>query len=91
MAKIILFKDAHFGGGSLTATTPVSSLASEGWNDVVSSVIVIDGKWDLFKDVDFKGTKWTVSSGGGPSQDGTYPVWTDWGGENDVISSLKPN
>jgi hypothetical protein len=90
MAKIILFQDINFGGSSLIVQSPDTSLVPQGWNDAVSSLIVIDGQWSLYDDINYGGTQWSVSASGGPSGDGTYPDWADWGGTNDSISSLKP-
>ena len=90
MAKIVLFKDINYGGGALVLTGADSDLGPQGWNDKVSSLIVIDGTWNLYKDSNYGGTKWSVSANGGPSNDGTYSDWSSWGGTNDSVSSLKP-
>lgn len=88
MAKIILFNDQNFGGGCKIITDVTPHLGS--FNDHTSSVIVIDGTWQLFQDADFSGTVWTVSSTGGPTNDGCYPSYTNWNGKDDSVSSLKP-
>jgi len=90
MSKIIVFQDVNLRGNSLTLTESDPNLVPQGWNDKISSLIVIDGDWDLFQDVDFKGATWNASESGGPGGDGVYPDWKDWGGTNDSISSLRP-
>jgi len=91
MAKIILFEDVNFGGSSLVVTVADPDLVPQGWNDKTSSLIVVDGQWTLYEDTNYGGKSWTVSSVGGPTADGTYPDYSDWGGTNDSISSLKPS
>lgn len=89
MAKIILFKDRNFGGEALVVKEPISNLKDAGWNDVVSSLIVVEGKWRIYKDANYDGNSWSVVPDGGPDKDGCYTYWKDWGGGNDEISSLK--
>ena len=91
MAKIIVFKDHSFKGDALVCRGTEPNLKPQGWNDCISSLIVIDGSWALFKDVDYAGKRWEVSATGGPEHDGVYPDYADWQGENDAISSLKPD
>ena len=91
MAKIILFEDVNFGGSALVVTVADPNLVPQNWNDKTSSLIVIDGQWALYEDINYGGTVWTVSAVGGPTGDGTYPDYADWGGTNDSISSLKPS
>ena len=88
MAKIILFKDVNFGGDALVVTSADPDLGPQGWNDAVSSLIVIDGAWSLYEDINYGGTRWSVNALGGPANDGTYADWSDWSGSNDSISSL---
>lgn len=90
MATIILFQDFNFGGDALVLDASDPDLRPQDWNDQVSSLIVREGAWELFKDVQFQGTRWKVSSDGGPSGNGLYADPSDWNGTNDSISSLRP-
>jgi hypothetical protein len=89
MAKIIVFKDSNFNGDALVLTVNDPNLKPQGFGDEISSLIVTSGQWTLYKDENYGGTSWTVSQNGGPTADGVYPDWGDWGGENDAISSIK--
>ena len=91
MAQIQLFRDTNFSGGSITKTDSDSSLKNEGFNDVVSSVIVTSGTFTLYEHVNFGGYNFTVSARGGPNSDGRYPNSQTLAGRQDVLSSLKKN
>lgn len=90
MSKIIIFEHINCTGNSLVVTTNTPNLILKEWNDKVSSLIVINGAWDLFNDCNYSGQHCSVHQLGGPTNDGVYPKWTDWNGTNDVLSSLKP-
>ncbi len=90
MSKLIVFQNVNLSGDSLTLTEADPNLSSQGWNDRISSLIVIDGDWDLYQNANYSGTVWNVSDSGGPAEDGVYPDYNDWNGKNDSISSLKP-
>lgn len=90
MSKIIIFKDVNFHAKALTITDQdISNLSDNQWNDIVSSVIVIEGEWTLYEHSGYGGQRWHVSANGGPSGDGTYPQPADWNGQNDSISSVR--
>lgn len=89
-AKIIVFSDANFQGQSRVLTSPVQTLNPTRFNNLTSSLIVVSGAWELYENVNFEGDAWVVSEDGGPNEDGVYPNWQSWQGDNDVISSLKP-
>ncbi len=91
MTKIVVFEDVNFGGSSLVVTVADPDLVPQGWNDKISSLIVIRGQWALYDDTSYGGANWTVSEVGGPNGDGTYADYSDWAGTNDSISSLKPS
>jgi Beta/Gamma crystallin len=91
MAQIQLFRDSNFVGGSITKTNSNGNLKNDGFNDVVSSVIVTSGTFTLFQDVNFGGFSLTVSATGGPNSDGKYPSQQSLAGRGDRISSLKKN
>jgi hypothetical protein len=90
VAKIILFAKQNFEGDStvvLTKSDP--GLRGTGVNNDVSSIIVIEGAWNLYLHPDYAGTNWVVSNTGGPNGDGTYPTYEDWNGKNNAISSVQ--
>lgn len=90
MAKIILFAKQNFEGDStLVLTDSNPGLRGSGVNNDVSSIIVIDGAWNLFVHPDYEGGNWVVSSTGGPNGDGTYASYEDWNGKNNAISSVQ--
>jgi hypothetical protein len=91
MARVQLFRDANFLGGSITKTDSDNNLPNDGFNDVVSSVIVTSGTFTLYQDVNFGGFSFTVTKTGGPNSDGRYPNPQSLAGRNDAISSLKKN
>ena len=91
MAKIIVFEHINFDGRALIFNAADTDLVNNSnWNDRISSVIVVDGLWELYQHNNFGGADWLVSPDGGPTGDGLYPNWSGWAGTNDSISSLKP-
>jgi hypothetical protein len=90
MAKIVLFKDSCLSGDTRTFNGPISNLKDFGFNDVVSSAVVLEGSWEMFQDTDFKGNRYVVNTSGGAANTNAYPKSATWGGPNDNISSLRP-
>lgn len=91
MVTIKLFKDRNFGGPSRVLHAAEASLYNLDFNDEVSSIIVIEGEWELYRDVNYEGPQWgPVTPTGGPQGNGLYPDSTDWKADNDNLSSLKP-
>ena len=88
---IRLFRDDNFKGGEIRKDSSDASLVNEGFNDVISSVIVTDGVWTLFKDTNFRGVSVTVSSDGGPNSNDLYQNPQTLGGRNDFFSSVLRN
>jgi hypothetical protein len=85
---ILLFQDTFYRGEMLVVKSADKNLGTLGFNDDVSSLIVVNGTWQLYQDTGFGGQKWEVSAKGGPTVDGRYPNSTSFG--KDVISSVKP-
>ena len=81
--KCIVYRDANFSGAQLTLSTSTSNLNQQGFNDSVSSAKVSGTTWIFYKDISFMGTSHVVKPG-------SYPNSGTWGGENDVLSSLRP-
>jgi hypothetical protein len=87
MNEVILFRDGLFRGPhthvfqaepdlTQNATAPVIT-----WNDQTSSIVVVEGTWMFYSDVNYGGEYWMLSPG-------TYPTLP--ANQNDVLSSLKP-
>ena len=88
-AKIILFQYVNFGGGSLVLDHNDPKLSDQDFNDRLSSLVVVEGTWELFEHKDYKGDPWVVSAKGGPDKDGVYPDYSAWDGKDNVISSVR--
>ena len=94
MAEAIIFVDTEFGGlhthlfQSVVDFTKLSlggkgvHLVEGDWNDKVSSIVVVSGRWQFFKDTGWQNPMGPVL---GP---GVYPVLPS-GIRNDAISSAK--
>ena len=94
MKQVILFRDGHFRGPhthvfqpepdltqNLTGQGPGADGRAPSWNDMTSSIVVVEGTWIFFSDVNYAGTHWMLSPG-------AYPNLPP--NQNDVLSSLKP-
>lgn len=88
---IRLFAATNFIGGEIRRDTNDASLVDDGFNDVISSVIVQEGVYTLFEDTNFQGRSITVASNGGPNGNGLYPDPGTLGGRNDFFSSIRRN
>lgn len=77
---IVLFEHADFQGRELGIADTVVNLAHLGFNDRVSSVEVVAGRWELCSDAEFRGRCIVL----GP---GRHVID---GGMNDRISSVRP-
>jgi hypothetical protein len=85
---ILLFKDAEFRGPMIYAVGPIAHLEAYGFQDVVSSIIVVRGNWTVYNESEFGGTKYQISASGGPNLDGRYPNSGPF--PSDALSSLQP-
>ena len=88
MAQVQLFRDPNFLGGSITKTTSDGNLKNDGFNDVVSAVIVTSGTFTLYEHDNYGGYSFTVCKTGWPNSDGRYPNPQSLAGRNDKISSI---
>jgi hypothetical protein len=94
MAEIILYVDSNFGGlhtHLFESTRDFTKLALGGvgtnvggnWNDIVSSFVIVSGKWRFFKDINFQ---FRQGQDLGP---GLYSFVQDFGIDNDALSSVE--
>ena len=88
---VILFEDTNFGGKSLgiNATTNDgddnldNALIGSGWNDRTSSIKVIRGTWQLFRNDGYKGAKSERGKG-------QYRDWKAFGHSvNDDLTGIR--
>ena len=99
MTTIKLYKDDHQRGSwiSLDANCPNLSHAAGpsfsdiNFNNTVSSLQVLGGSWDIYKDENYSSPAMRVTPTGGDNHDGIYDTedLRGLGLPNDNISSLK--
>ncbi len=89
MSKIILFDEFEYKSECIQITKETPEMTAE-VNDAISSLIVIEGTWELFEHADYQGNCWVVQEDGGPDGDGCYPKLAEEFGTKNTISSLKP-
>ncbi|KAJ8299875.1 hypothetical protein KUTeg_021394 [Tegillarca granosa] len=82
--RISLYEHGNTSGRALEVKSATANLVDKGFNDKCSSIVVHSGVWELFEHVNYGGKTWIVWEGQ------NYNEWTKWGGQNDVISSLRP-
>jgi hypothetical protein len=87
MSHVVLFKNANFHGDHkhvVAAEPNLNASDDHGFNDAVSSLVVLDGNWRFYVDSGFKNSYPVVL---GP---GLYPSVTAVKIGNDSMSSLQP-
>jgi hypothetical protein len=88
MPSIIVFKDADFPFADQTWEFSLPpgwgyGYVGDGWNDSISSVIVLSGTWQFFENAGFSGASTTVGPG--------WYTWVEnpqFNMQNDTISSI---
>ena len=68
-AEMTLYEHAGFNGGQLTLRGYTANIASTGFNDRASSIVVSSGRWEVCTDADFKGYCATLTRGEYPTID----------------------
>ena len=91
MARIQLFRDVEFSGTPLIKNASDANLTNDGFNDVISSVVVDSGTFTLYEHANFEGYSFTVCKTGGPDSDGRYPHPLTLAGRENKISSIRKN
>lgn len=89
MARITLFQHVDYQGPQVTLDTSSPDFQTIPFNDVVSSVKVESGVWQIFEHVNYEGRNVTLAAHGGPNGNGQYPSTEAMGGFNDQFSSVK--
>lgn len=82
VAQVTFYERDGFGGRSYRTTDTEANLASSGFNDRASSVIVERDRWEVCEDAAFRGRCMVLRAG-------RYPALADMG-LNDRVSSLRP-
>lgn len=80
-AQIILYEHADFKGRSIRGTGTITDLRERGFNDLVSSVKVLTGTWEVCVDANFRGSCTVL-------QPGQYRALSEMG-MNDRLSSVR--
>lgn len=88
MPQIIVFQDANLPFGDPTFSASLApgwgySYVGDGWNDTISSVIVLSGTWQFFENAGFAGASTTVGPGWY-----TFVENPAFNMQNDTISSI---
>ena len=84
--QVILFDDVNFRGFSKIVVSSERDLSADtvnNWNDRVSSIAVVNGRWRFFENANYSGTSVTL----GP---GIYANVVPAGLCNDCLTSLRP-
>lgn len=85
---LVLFDGQNFTGSSITLTADSPTLPA-GWDNHVSSLIVMGKLWQLYSNTNYGGNPYAVSNWGGPNRDGFYPTPAAWGGPDNDASSAQ--
>jgi hypothetical protein len=80
MARAVLYQDYNFQGRQKEVKEPISFL--QDFNDVASSIVVLEGVWQLYTDANYQNLVATLSPG-------VYPSVDQIGLPNDTLSSLR--
>lgn len=81
LPELVVYEHINWRGADWRLNLNV--LHPGGWNDRVSSIVIISGQWQFFSDANFGGNRSHVV---GP---GYYPDITSLGLPHDTISSFK--
>ncbi len=86
MAHIIVFEHINFRGNHKHLFTTESNLAApdDNWfNDKISSFVILEGKWQFFRDINFQGPSSAILGTGKYNSVGVFGI------PNDSVSSIK--
>ena len=78
--SITFYQDDNYRGRNFTADQPVTNFARNGFNDLVHSAVVHEGRWEICVDSDFRGGCSILAPG-------AYPNLGAYAGR---ISSVRP-
>jgi hypothetical protein len=89
LGSVLLFQGRDFGKPMLRVDNYLVSLAPSGFNDNVSSIIVLNGHWVFYRDDAFKSPYTTAGNMQLVLSRGMYPYVGDVGIADDDLSSLR--
>ncbi len=79
--EVVIYEHRNFGGREWRTNLGWGYVGGS-WNDRVSAIIVVSGKWRFHEHRDFQGRYWDLSPG--------YYEWVEAAGiPNDIISSFR--
>lgn len=81
-AQVIFYEQANFSGPSFVTAKPVSDFVRHGFTDAVSSVVVLDDRWEVCEDARFRGRCVVL-------RPGRYPALASIGMDDHVSSVRK--
>ncbi len=84
LGHLMLFEHTDFDGAHkhVIDSVPDLSAVSGGFNDLTSSIVILDGEWQFFRDANFVGLMATLPVG-------DYNDVTSFGIANDSLSSVR--
>jgi Beta/Gamma crystallin len=82
LPEVVVYFHRNFGDPSFRTNLNVSYVG-DAWNDQISAIVVVSGKWQFYRHRDF------VEPMGQILGPGYYPWVADVGIENDHISSFR--
>ena len=81
--SMTVYDNTNYGGRSLFISQQNADLRNDYFNDKISSLRITGTcDWLLYTDTNFGGTSYLVSPG-------NYPHYSNWGGSNDKLSSIR--
>ena len=80
--RLVLFQHDHYRGRRAILSTSTSDLANEGFDDVVTSLIITGGTWQLHSGTNYQGSSVTLGQGRYPTSSSISPI------ANDDLSSV---
>lgn len=82
MAAMVFYSHVNFTGKESEVYTHDSHNIGEFWNDQISSIKIMGGRWLFFEHENYQGNSWELKMG-------EYPNVVDVGIPNDRISSFR--
>ena len=80
---IVLFENHRYFGQTQVINSSNSNLAHINFDNMVSSLVIIDGMWELYSEANYTGSNVTLGQGLYPNADDLAPI------ENDDLTSVR--
>jgi Beta/Gamma crystallin len=93
LPEVEVFTDANFSGGSWRFNMPPNwgwEYVGDDWNDTISSVVIISGRWQFFENANFNNVDGRTEGASVIHGPGYYAFVEDpqFNMQNDTISSI---